>query len=222
MATHNAEGSINAVHSLAAGANLIAAASGDMSGVTTMDGSIVAAPRVSLAEAIDSVRVRVTFDQPMARDSSLLDPANYAIASIGDGVPVFVSSLLSGPGAAPTFVELDVNEMTGGESYSATVQSGAGAPQSQFAIGLNPLGAQFGFTGEGVNPTVTSVAGVGLNRVDIAFSEVMLDNAAIRDPANYVFDGGLLVLGVLDVVGDVVQLVTSDQVPGQLYNLTIG
>ncbi len=222
MAIHNGEGSIDIVNSMSADGNLLLAGVGVVPSVLTIDGSMIAAPRVSLAATIDSVKIRVAFDQAMVRNSQLLDPANYLITSLGGGVSVFVGTVLAGAGTFPTNVELGLNEMTGGESYQVIVASGAGAPESQFGIKLNPLGASFSFAGEGLDPTVLFVAGVSENRVDIAFSENMLDNAAIRDSGNYVFDQGLVVTSVLDVVGNVVQLVTTDQTPGTLYNLVIG
>lgn len=222
MATHNADGSIDILSGAAAEGTMIHAGGGNVPSALAVDGSIIAAPRVAGVEILDSLKIRIRFDQPMASNSNLSSPGNYLISSLGAGVAIFVSSVTPEAGAAPTYVDLDVNEMTGGEPYRVSVQAGAGAPESQFAIALNPLGAQFLFTGLGVDPTVISVAAVGENRADVKFSENMFDNAAIRDPSNYAFDGGLIVTSVLDVVGDTVRLVTTDQTPGTLYNLTIG
>jgi hypothetical protein len=119
-------------------------------------------------------------------------------------------------------VDIDLTEMTQGGSYRVTVNTGSGSPTDRYGFTVNLVGCFADFAGVGTAPTVVSVAAVGRNRVDVKFSEPMLDDGGdIRDPGRYTFDGGLSVISVLDVVGDTVKLVTSDQTAGQLYNLTI-
>ena len=77
------------------------------------------------------------------------------------------------------------------------------------------------FVGVGEAPVIASVVGVSRNRADVVFSETMKDNADIREASRYTWDNGLQTLDVLDVAGDTVQLVTSDQTPGVLYTLTV-
>lgn len=223
MADINASGSIEIASGGAADGSLLGALSGFVPFIVLAEGNITGNPRVSDATPRSHLKIRVTFNQPMTNDSRLVSPANYVIAAVADGVSVFVTSVVPDPASTfPSFVDLNVNEMTDGEGYQIQVNPGASSPVSQAGLPIIVGGSIVSFTGQGVNPTVVSVAGVDQNLVEIKFSENMLDNVPIRDPANYAFDGGLTVTAVLDVVGDTVRLVTSDQTPGLLYNLVIG
>jgi hypothetical protein len=196
-----------------------------LSGVSQVEvqatGTLRKAPRVVAATAIAPGVVRVTFDTPMSRDSRLTNIANYSIATPAGAAPLFVSAVTPQDVANPTWVELATNEHTNLTTYTVEVESGAGGPRDAYGYVVSAAGDSATFAGAGVAPEIASVAAVGLNRVDVQFTEPMHDNAAIRDPSRYTFDGGLTVLSVLDVVGDTVKLVTSDQTPGQLYTLTI-
>jgi hypothetical protein len=86
-------------------------------------------------------------------------------------------------------------------------------------IGINNFAT---FEGIGERPTIKRIESTSINGANIIFSEPMLDNDYIRNSEKYVFDGGLTVLSVSDVDVDTVKLVTSDQTPGTIYNLTIG
>ncbi|MGD9749371.1 MAG: hypothetical protein AB7W59_00085 [Acidimicrobiia bacterium] len=191
--------------------------------VLLLSGTIRRSPRVASAVAVTSNKIRVTFDGQMANDSRLLDRTNYQVAPTGPGVAVVVSSVQPQPGVTyPTWVELATTEMTNGATYEVEVNTGAGSPRDRYGFTVNLVGNVASFTGLGTAPFIVSVAAAGRNRADVKFSEPMLDDGGdIRDPASYVWDGGLTTLAVLGVVGDTVQLVTSDQTPGQLYNLTI-
>ena len=187
-----------------------------------LSGNIIAAPRVLLASVVTAFKVRVTFDQEMIEDSRLVDIANYAIVPVSAGALIAVENVTPETAVFPSFVDLDITEMTDGESYQVAVNAGAGSPASRFSIPLNVASAFAVFVGLGENPTVVSVEAISENRADVKFSESMFDNVDIRDPSNYVFDQGLSVTSVLDVDGDTVKLITTDQVPGILYNLVIG
>ncbi|MGW8177440.1 MAG: hypothetical protein ACWGQW_01370 [bacterium] len=222
MATYDLEGTLQIAVSLAASASLRISAAGVVPSVFLAEGNIIAAPRVASAVTRSHIKIRVTFDQPMTNDSRLTSPSNYKLTPATDGVPLFVQSVTPEAVTNPTYVDLVTNEMTDGQGYTVQVTSGAPGPVSRLGIAMNALGAVGSFVGSGELPTVLRVEAVGLNRADVVFSEPMLDNAAIRNPAKYVFSGGLLVLGVLDVDVDTVKLITSDQTPGAFYNLTIG
>jgi hypothetical protein len=115
----------------------------------------------------------------------------------------------------PLFVELGVTEMTDSRLYGLEVVGGiVGANAEQ------PAG-QSVFAGIGRTPEVLLVLATSKNTVQIQFTEVMEDNADLRNAANYVFDGGLATLEVIAVQGSVVMLRTDDQAEGQLYNLTV-
>lgn len=179
-------------------------------------------PRVSAVVALNATKVRVTFDEPMDLNGDELEnPLNYTIAPTGGGANVFVSSVVIPAGANPSFVELVTSEMTDGAAYEVAVDSTGPIRDAAF----NPLDSGFdtaAFTGAGDAPELASIVPVSSTRVDVTFNETMKDNADIRDPSNYVWDNGLLTLDVLDFANDTVKLVTSEQVEGLLYQLTIG
>lgn len=191
--------------------------------ILLMSGTIRRSPRVVSAVALSSTRIRVTFDGQMVNNSDLINPSNYFVIVLSAGVTPLITNVSVQPGETfPTWVELDCSEMTQGTSYRVVVNNTLGSPVDRYGFIINAVGNTADYTGVGSAPVVASVAAVGRNRVDVKFSEPMLDDAGdIRNPARYAFDGGLSVLSVLAVVGDTVQLVTSDQVPGQLYTLTI-
>lgn len=222
MADVSGSGTIGIVHDFVGDVSLLFKGAGSLPQVFGITANVIAAPRVASAETRSHILIRLHFDQAMQDDSNLRATSTYTVVPAVDGVFVFVTDVTPEPTAFPTYVDLVVNEMTGGEGYVASVQSGAGAPRSRFNIALNPGAATTSFNGEGENPTVVQVAAISENRVDVKFSEVMLDNAAIRDVSKYSFDNGLVATSVLGVVGDTVQLVTTDQTPGLLYGLTIG
>jgi len=222
MADINATGIVPMAVDAAAAGNLLGVFESPIPMVVNLGGNLTGNPRVASAEARSHIRVRVNFDQPMTDDSRLRDPNTYTIISLGAGVNTFVTNVIPDPSAFPAFVDLDTNEMTGGEGYQARVESGPGSPVNQIGLPMAPAGSVASFIGVGQDPTVVTVAGITENLVDVTFSENMLDNASIRDITKYVFDNGLSVLAVLEVVGNRVRLVTDDQVPELLYTLTIG
>jgi phage tail-like protein len=189
--------------------------------IAVLAGTIRRSPRVASAAALDARHIRVTFDQQMLNDSRLADVANYAFVPVGAGVPVFVRSLIVQSATFPLFVDVEVTEMTQGAQYVATVTGGASGPRDRYGFNMNASGLSVLFVGIGEAPVVSQVAAVSANRADVKFSEPITDGAGPREPANYAFNNGLVVLSVLGVVGDTVQLVTADQMPGTLYTLTI-
>lgn len=86
---------------------------------------------------------------------------------------------------------------------------------------LEPTYSYQFITGVGEAPTLVRWQRVSRNRVDVYFSEPMLDGAEIRNPARYTFDNGLTTVSVLAVEGSIVKLATTDVLPGVLYTLTI-
>lgn len=166
-------------------------------------------------------RLRVTFSEPMRRDSALTTPSNYTfnVLTAGAATPYIDRIELPDGVTYPTYVDLLISELTDGASYEV-VASTVG-PTDRALNPVNPLGDTAAFTGVGVNPLVDRVEAVGRNRADIIFSEPMRSNSDIFEASRYTWDNGLVTLEVLEVVGNTVKLVTSDQTPGTLYNLTI-
>lgn len=176
-------------------------------------------PEVATAVVLDGSIIRINFDKPMRKDALLGSIGSYLFTPVSAGAAQLFFDSVSVPDVAePTFVEITVSEMTIGATYDITVNGPTDT-------GFNPINGAAdtaSFTGEGINPTISSIFAVSLTRVDIVFSEAMRNNPDINDPAKYAWDLGLVTLGVSEVTSaGVVKLVTSEQVPGILYTLTV-
>jgi hypothetical protein len=222
MTTHDAVGQIDISYGFSLDAKLTIASTGTIPiAVFTVVGNVIASPRVSSATVKTSTKIRVKFDQEMLNDSRLTLPQNYTVTPMTDGVNVYVSSVVAENVDYPTYVDLTTTEMTDGQNYQISVETGTGGPYGRFDIALNPLGNTTSIVGVGDAPTILQIEAISQNQANVKFSEPMLDNAAIRNVDSYSFDGGLTVISVLDVDVDTVKLVTSDQTPGTVYVLTI-
>ena len=193
---------------------------GTIAAALAFSASLRKAPRVLSASALTSTKVRLTFDGGMTKDNLLTDPSNY-LFTVGSGADLLATAVVAEDETNPTYVDITTNEHTDGAVYTAEVNPLAGGPTGRFGMNVADGDNSAAFAGVGIPPTVASVEAVSANLVNVVFSEDMADNADIRDASNYSFSGGLSVISVLDVSGDTVQLVTSDQTPGTLYNLTI-
>lgn len=176
-------------------------------------------PQVDSAVVRPDGRVRITFDEPMRRGAALASIGNYLFTpiSVGAATLFFSEVIVPAEPANPSYVDVVVSEMTDGATYEVMVANVTDVAGNV----IDPANDTASFTGVGAAPTVQSVIAVGLNRVDVVFSERMRDTPDLRDPTNYTFDNGLTVLEVLGFSDDTVQLVTSDQTPGLLYTLTV-
>lgn len=178
-------------------------------------------PQVAAGVAVNATKVRVTFNEPMDLNGAELEnPLNYTVTPTAGGASVFVASVEVPAGANPSFVELLTSEMTDGAAYEVAVNNTGPIRDAAY----NPLDIGFdtaAFTGVGDAPELVRVEPLSSTRVDVVFSETMKDNPDIRDPSKYVWDNGLLTLGVLEFADDTAKLVTSEQVEGLLYQLTI-
>lgn len=179
-------------------------------------------PQISAVVALNASKVRVTFDEAMdLYGGELTKAANYSITPQTAGAAaVNIVSVAAGLGSTPSHVDLTTSEHTEGATYQVAAVT-SGEIRDAAYNPLDPAGATDTYTGEGDAPTLLKVEPVSSTRVDLVFSETMRDNATIRDPAQYVWDNGLTTLAVLELDGDTVKLVTTEQTEGILYNLTI-
>lgn len=115
-------------------------------------------------------------------------------------------------------VKLGISEAKQGETYA--VQAASSVVDSSGNVLLPAFSYRF-FTGVGQAPTLVRWSRVGKNRVDVYFSEAMLDGVEIRNPARYAFDNGASTVSVLAVEGNLVKLAVTDITAGVLYTLTI-
>lgn len=176
--------------------------------------------KVASAEAISTSKIRITFDRGMKNDAALKAVGNYLITPQSPGAAsLYLSGVTPENKPQPTFVEIETSEMTNGAVYLAEV-SPIG-PTDPEGVPVDAGNNSDSLAGIGDSPTVKQVIPISKNRVDVIFTENMKDNLDIRDPDNYEFDNGLLVLQVLDMEADTVKLVTSDQQEGLLYTLEV-
>jgi len=135
---------------------------------------------------------------------------------------LFHSEIIPERAVYPRWVDIILDtEMTDGGEYELRIlPPELGGPASPDGDGFE-IDYAADFKGIGEKPEVQAVQAVGLNRVDVIFTERMKNNDAIKDPNNYVFDKGLVVKSVLGVDEETVMLATSDQEPGELYTLTV-
>ncbi len=184
-------------------------------------------PSLVSATATTSKRIRVVFDEPMNPNAALSSPASYTVTPQAAGVGAVVVNSVDLTGPAPLFVDLNVSEMKDGGSYELAVDS-SGPVQDTAFNSLDPAVNTDLFTGIGVKPTLLRVEAAGKTRVDVVFSESMRDNADIRDVNKFEWEtvpdsplDDITTLAILAVEEDVVKLVTSEQTPGILYELTV-
>lgn len=187
-----------------------------------LEGVIKKAPGISSAFALSSRRVRLEFDSRMVPDSILKNALNYQISPVFEGgVEVFVKQVIVPVGGYPLYIDLDVSEMTNAALYTVSVTRNFGSPVDQYGLKLSLGRLSTNFIGKGDAPIVRYIASIGPNRIDVTFSKVMLNEDSIRNPQKYQWTDGLQTISVLGVVSNVVQLVTTDQIPGHKYQLTI-
>jgi len=186
------------------------------------NGFLINPVKISSVVAYSDERIRITFDRPMRKNDNLTDVINYTIAPAAvDTATFFFSEIISESVPCPRYVDIILDtEMTDGRPYSLEIATFDGPVDEDG----NPFDASTNtdsFLGNGTLPEILYIEAITLNRVDVVFTENMLDNSVIRDSARYSFDKGLTVLSVASLSGGTVQLVTADQTPGELYTLTI-
>jgi len=180
---------------------------------------LVDEPALSTAEAIGPNHIRVTFTERMEKNDALLEKTNYILTPLTPGSAyLYINEIEPQNKDYPTYVDIVVSEMTQSANYHLTVINVQDTDGKSIDNSMN----QAYFIGAGGKPTVKQVIAKSDTRVDVVFTEIMKDNADLRNPSKYTFDNGLQVLGVVDVEGDTVSLVTSVQSAGEIYNLTVG
>lgn len=176
--------------------------------------------KLSNITAISSTKVRVFFDRGMTKNTELTSKNNYIIETTAEcSVVPTILSVTAESVLYPTYIDIITSEHTNNVLYNIEANPLTIIDLNEDKI--DPINNNYDYYGIGVEPYVLSVKPISVNRVDVIFSENMFDNKNIRDASNYSFDNGLIVLNVLDLDGDTIKLVTSDQTPGVLYTLTV-
>jgi len=175
------------------------------------------APQMVSAVLEDNGKLTVTFNEDMCDEGALVAKQNYIVEPTAPGAaPVFVKSVKR---INARTVSLEISETTAGAGYVVGADGVRDAAKNE----IDPANADANFVGAGDSPRVAMVRAIGPNRVDVIFSEEMLDNDEIRDPSRYSFTGGLTVLSATPDPSDarVVALVTTPWIPNTEYTLTI-
>lgn len=175
------------------------------------------APQMVSAVLEDNGKLTVTFNEDMCDEGALVAKQNYIVEPTAPGAaPVFVKSVKR---INARTVSLEISETTAGANYVVAADGVRDMAKNE----IDPDHADATFVGAGASPRVTLVRAIGPNRVDVVFSEEMLDNDSIRDPAKYSFTGGLIVLSATPDPADarIVALVTTPWTPNTEYTLTI-
>jgi len=174
-------------------------------------------PTVLSSMMFEEERVlRVTFDSAMS-ETWATAPGALSITSTDPGVPssFYSRSELSDDG---TVLSLWVSELRIGAPY---IVRATNVVQDEYGNAVNPGLNSFSFTGVGNIPVLDGALSVGRNRMNLSFSENIRDNPQSRDVTRYTSDNGLVILSVLEVVKNEVWLVTTDQISGQTYTITV-
>lgn len=168
--------------------------------------------------ALTSTRIRVDFSNNVIQNEALTDSSSYQISPVSAGASlIFPQEVILPIGqATPSFVEIEITEMTDSAVYSLSI---VGLLESVDGEPASPSLAFF--AGSGDAPEILLVVATSKNSCEVRFTEPMLDNSAIRNVNNYSFDGGLSVTSVVSVQGSIVTLATTDQTEGFIYNLTV-
>lgn len=184
--------------------------------IATFDG-LADKPRMIQAtlEPADPKLVTLEFDSPL-EPSFATSLSSYRVVAPAVVPRVYVAG--SSISDDRRTVSLRISESRTAAVYaiqaSSTVVDDAGNV-------LDPSYSYQFIVGVGEAPTLVRWQRISRNRVDVYFSEPMLDGAEIRNPSRYTFDNGLSTVSVLAVEGSIVKLATTDVFAGVLYTLTI-
>ncbi len=170
------------------------------------------------ARALTETKVRIDFSAPALANAALTNPSNYVFTNTSPGSVEIVPQTVSVPVGQtnPLYVEIEVTEQTEGASYEAALTS-----ELRGAAGEVGNLVPFAFTGIGSPPTLVLVLATSPTDVEVHFSEAIKNNTSARDPNNYQWDHGISTVAVKSVIGEVVTIQTTSQVPGELYVLTV-
>jgi hypothetical protein len=183
-------------------------------------GKLVKLVKVESVETISAYRLRVRFDRAMNKNNALVNTAYYTITPTSPGgVTPYISEVLLPDVVYPTYVDLITSEMTGGLNYEVEVSPSG--PTDTNNLRVDEYYNMKTFVSIAINPTIKHVEVISDTRIDVVFTENMKYNSSIIDKERYSIDNGLSILSVLEMDVDRVKLVTTQQIPGVLYTLTI-
>jgi hypothetical protein len=176
---------------------------------------------------IDSVvhtylNLRVNFNIPMIDDTELRDPSNYNITVTDPTTAYDFEALLVTPESGvtnPTYVDLTMTDCTGGKEYTLVITPDKLQSESLLLLEAGKNTAVF--TGVTEDPDVLTAESISLTQIRVTFSKTMAVNEEFKNPSNYSLTGGLQVRAVDVESESTVLLTTTEQTPGQLYDITV-
>lgn len=178
---------------------------------------------IANARALSETKVRIDFSAAALDPSdngnpALLDPSSYVFTAVTPGAVGVVPQSVSSPVGQtnPLYVEIDITEHTNGAIYEVSI-----SPLIKGALGEAGGGAAYSYAGLGSSPIVELVLATSKTEAVVQFDEAILDNSAARDISNFIWDNGLSTVSVKSVIGNEITLQTTEQTPGELYNLTV-
>ncbi len=133
------------IQEFAAGGNRGGNAWAQVGGDTGGGGGDTTPPQVSASSATNETTVRVTFNEPMSDNANLVNPAFYTFSG---GLTASAVTRVNA-----TQVNVTVNEMNNGTSYTVTVSTSG--PTDTAGNPLSGSANTSTFTGVGTSPTVT-------------------------------------------------------------------
>lgn len=183
---------------------------------------LVAAPtivfHIASASALTPTRVRVEFEVPALINAALSRATSYRFDNLSPGAVDVTPLSVSLPAGQPTplYVEIETTEHTNEGAYEVALTSAIRGAAGEIGS-TDPVE----YEGIGVAPTLQLVLAISSTEVQVHFSEAIANEPDANRPQNYAWDGGLHTVAVRSVIGNIVTLQTSQQIPGQLYNLTV-
>lgn len=173
---------------------------------------------IANARCLTETRVRIDFSAPALSNDALMLPTSYNFAHLSPGSVEVVPQSVKLPAGQlnPSYVLVDVSEHTNLGDYTVAISSSLRGALGQIG---NPI--PFAYVGVGVRPQIELVLAISSTEVEVRFTEALTNESAVNDIANYIWDNGLLTISVLEVIGNVVRLKTTDQTEGALYTLTV-
>lgn len=174
--------------------------------------------KIDEARSLTETKVRIDFEVPTLINDALTRASSYTFHATTPGaVEVTPLSVALPPGQPnPLYVEIATTEHTDGAMYEVALSA-----ELRGAAGQIGHSVPFAYEAIGVAPALQLVIAKSATEAEVHFTEDIENNTAARDRDNYIWAGGISTVGVREVIGNVVVLQTTTQLPGQLYTLTV-
>jgi hypothetical protein len=168
--------------------------------------------------------LRVNFTKPATNDSGLRNPENYNINVDvpSDAFDFGCVSVTPEDGVTyPTYVVLEMTDNTHGKDYELEIT--AASIQSFESDPIQDPYNKADFVGVSEMPAVLVTVPLSLTLMRVTFTKIMALKEDLYTPTRYAWtDSALTTLKVEEDTDSSVLLTTTLQVPGTIYELTVG